>query len=437
MDIAFLSSEIAPWVKVGGLGDVAGALPKALRGLGHRVTVIAPKVSAFDDSGLLLARRLSPIAFEHKGTTLEATVYDCKLPTQVELTLIEVPFDMMTLYEGDVLERFAMFSEAAAALLLARTEPLDVIHLNDWHTAHVATLLKQAGSAVRTVLTVHNGEHQGRLPGGGSLLENGLRAADAVTTVSPTYARELCTEPAGYGLSERYVAAKLHGIQNGIDYAVWNPATDINIASRYDAEDSSLKTRCTTELQRELGLEVDPAAPVVAFVGRLTPQKGVAQVLAALPGLLRATSASFVIVGRGELAAEVREVCSKFPERVRFLEDAAEAMVHRVFAGAQVTLVPSVFEPCGLVQMYAQRYGAIPVARAVGGLVDTVIDTDAALETGTGVLFEANSDFEGAVLRAVSMLSHPRYPALVRRMMRLDRGWDRAARQFERLYKAS
>jgi starch synthase len=436
MDIAFLSAEIAPWVKASGLGDVASALPKALKGLGHRITVVAPKFAAFDDSGLLLARRLTPIEFEYEGKSLEAIAYDCKLPSQVELTVLEVPCDLRAPYEGDTLTRYGMFSAAAAALLLARVEPFDVVHLNDWHTANVAALLKAKGSDLRTVLTVHSGAEQGRLTLGGSLLENGLKAADAVTTVSATYARELCQEPTANGLAHVYAELKVYGIQNGIDYAVWNPATDVHIASRFDAEDASLKPRCVTALQRELGFEVDPNAPIVSFVGRLVPQKGVSEVLGALPALLRATSGYFVIVGHGELAKEVQEACAKHPERVRFLENAAEAVVHRVFAGSSIVLVPSVFEPCGLVQMYAQRYGAIPVGRAVGGLVDTIVDTDASLETGTGVLFDGPGDFLGAVLRAVSMLTHERYPALVRRMMRLDRGWDRAARQLERVYRS-
>ena len=234
--------------------------------------------------------------------------------------------------------------------------------------------------------------------------------------------------------------AAIVGIANGVDYSVWNPATDPSIAARYDAEDPSNKTRCRGALQKELGLPLDPAAPLVACVGRIVHQKGSDIVAAALPKLLRATEAQVVIAGDGDVALveKIESAVAKSHGRAVFARAASEALVHRVFAGADFVLVPSRFEPCGLVQLYAQRYGALPVARATGGLVDTIVDCDAKLETGTGFLFDDISAdaLLGAVERAIAAKAHARWPSLVRRVMRLDRGWERPARRYEHVYRS-
>ena len=227
---------------------------------------------------------------------------------------------------------------------------------------------------------------------------------------------------------------------NGVDYAVWNPATDTAIAARYDAEDVANRARCKGALQKELGLPIDAQAPLVASIGRLVEQKGTDLVVGALPRLLRGTDAQVVIAGDGEpgLAMAIEAAVAKSHGRAVFARAASESLVHRIFAAADVVLVPSRYEPCGLVQLYAQRYGALPVARATGGLVDTVVDCDAKLETGTGFLFEeATADaLLGATERALAARTLPRWSALVRRVMRLDRGWERPARRYEQLYRS-
>jgi starch synthase len=314
------------------------------------------------------------------------------------------------------------------------------------------------------VLTIHNVAHQGVLPkdalpslglgwehfnlegiefyGGLNVLKQGILSADAITTVSPNYAREIQTEEGGAKLDGvlRSRGARLVGIANGVDYSVWNPATDPALAARYDAEDPSNKARCRGALQKELGLPLDAAAPLVAFIGRIVPQKGSDLFAAALPKLLRATDAQVVAAGDGDraLVSEIESAVGRSHGRAVFARAAGEPLVHRMFAAADIVLVPSRFEPCGLVQLYAQRYGALPVARATGGLVDTIVDCDAQLETGTGFLFEG--DDEGALLgateRAIAARAHPRWPDLVRRVMRLDRGWDRPARRYEQVYRS-
>jgi starch synthase len=266
--------------------------------------------------------------------------------------------------------------------------------------------------------------------------------ADAVTTVSPTYAREIQTPSLGAGLDAvlRGRGDALVGVVNGVDYSVWNPATDPSIVARYDAEDFSNKARSKGQVQKELGLPIDAAAPLLAFVGRLVQQKGIDLVAEAMPRLLRASEAQFVIAGDGEdvFVAAVETAVGKSHGRAAFARAAAEALVHRIFAAADVVLVPSRYEPCGLVQLYAQRYGALPVVHATGGLCDTVVDCDAKLETGTGFLFHAPTAdaLVGAAERAISAIGQARWPALVRRAMRLDRSWDRPARRYEQVYRS-
>jgi starch synthase len=479
VDILFVSTELAPFVKVGGLADVAAALPKALRGLGHKVTIVAPRFAEFEAGGLLMARRLTPIKATLGPKTYDVTVFDGRLPSQVDLVLVDVPgmYDRGGVYGAagadypDNAVRFALLSRAAAELAKARAlagTPYDVVHCNDWPSALVPMYLRElaqdapAVAAIRTVLTLHNVAHQGLfskdvlpelgLPwslfsidglefyGKANLLKLGIGTADAVTTVSPTYAREISTS-AGHGLDGVLAArgTSLLGILNGVDYGVWNPATDASLAARYDAEDVTNKTRCRGALQRELGLPLDPVAPLIASVGRLVEQKGTDLLVAAIPRLLRARDAQLVVCGDGDraLVRGLEDAAKKSDGRMVFVRAASESVVHRAFAAADLVLVPSRFEPCGLVQLYAQRYGALPVARATGGLVDTVVDCDAKLETGTGFLFQEDTAeaLIGATERGIAARASSRWPALVRRVMRLDRGWERPARQYEQLYR--
>ena len=261
-----------------------------------------------------------------------------------------------------------------------------------------------------------------------------------MTSVSTTYAREIQTPAGGHGLDGvlRARGSKLVGIVNGVDYAVWNPSTDTHIAARYDAEDTAPRARCRGILQKTLGLPIDDS-PIVSFVGRLVAQKGIDLLVSAIPRVLRGTEAVFVVAGDGEpaLIRSIEDLVQSSHGRVVFARAASEQLVHQMFAGSDVVCVPSRYEPCGLVQLYAQRYGAMPVARATGGLVDTVIDCDAKLETGSGFLFEAESDLELAatIQRALAAHASPAWPSLVRRVMRLDRGWDRPARQYEHVFR--
>ncbi len=481
MEITFVTTELSPFVKVGGLADVSSALPKALRTLGHTVTVVMPRFAALEKHGLLLARRLTPLRFTLGDRAFEMTVFDGRLASQVDLVVVDAPglFDRPGVYGErgedypDNALRFAVLSRAAAELVRQRVasgRSIDVVHCNDWPTALVPTYLRAlaaevpALAAARTVLTIHNVAHQGVFPkdvlptlgigweaftvagvefyGGINLLKQGILTADAVTTVSPTYAREIQSPTHGAGLDGvlRAHGDALLGITNGVDYAVWNPATDAALVARYDAEDTTNKTRCKGALQKEVGLPLDAHAPLVAFVGRIVEQKGTDLVVAVMPKLLRGTEAQIVVAGEGEgpLASSLEAAMAKSHGRGAFVGAASEGLVHRIFAGADLVLVPSRYEPCGLVQMFGQRYGALPVAHATGGLVDTVVDCDSQLETGTGFLFEeATADsLLAATERAIAARMLPQWAALVRRSMRLDRGWERPARRYDQLYRS-
>ena len=474
MEILFVTTELAPYVKVGGLADVSAALTKTLKSLGHRVTVVLPRYPAFEEAGLLMARRLTPLRLTLGEQTHEVTVYDGRLSSQVELALLDAPglFDRAGVYgeKGedypDNALRFAVLSRAAAERARQRAgdgAPFDVVHANDWPTALVAKYMKDLGVKTPSVLTIHNVAHQGVFPketlpalglswedftvggvefyGSVNLLKQGIISADTVTTVSPTYAREIQTTEHGHRLDGVLRAkGRVLGIVNGVDYGVWNPATDSHIAARFDAEDASNKARCKGALRKELGFPLEPDVPIVASVGRIVPQKGSDLVAEVVPRLVRGSDAQMVIAGTGDesIMAKLNTAAQKSHGNAVYVGNASEPLVHRIFAGADIVLVPSRFEPCGLVQLYAQRYGALPVARATGGLVDTIVDCDAKLETGTGFLFdEPTTDaLYAAVQRAISAYTSPRWGALRRRVMRLDRGWERAARQYEQAYKA-
>lgn len=462
-------------VKVGGLAEVVASLSKALRLLGHKVTVVLPRYQALESSGLMMARKLTPMVLDAgSARPIEITMYDVRLSTGVELVILDVPgfADRPGVYgEGGVDyedngRRFALFSRAVVEFVRQRARagaPFDLVHVHDWPTALVPYLLReQPVGATRSVLTIHNLSHQGLFPravlehlglgeehfrpdrlefyGQVSFLKGGILSSDALTTVSTTYANEILTPKQGERLDGvlRTRASKLTGIVNGIDYAVWNPMTDPAIIARYDAEDTGNKGRCKSALLQELGLEIRPERPLLVSVGRVVAQKGSDLLASALPKLLK-NDVAVVIAGEGdrELTAKIEAAVAKAPERAKYLGLVSEAVVHRLVAAADLALLPSRYEPCGLVQLYAQRYGAAPVAARTGGLIDTIVDIDAELETGTGFLFDkpTATALVGGVQRALSALTSPRWSAVRRRVMRLELGWDRPARRYVHVYR--
>jgi starch synthase len=519
MDILFVATELAPMIKVGGLADVASALSKALRLLGHKVTIALPHFPAIEAGGLMLARRLTPLVLplapaplsrgaplpanvgpgaggrDGGGPRAEVTLFDGRLGSGVELLVLDIaapagdasalvgasgaPLESLYHRPGiygehgvdypDNDRRFGLFSRAVVEIVRQRSRagaPFDIVHAHDWPAAMVTYLIREHRaelSRTRTALTIHNLAHQGMFSadalaylglgpphfatdrlefyGQVNFLKGGILAADAITTVSNTYAREILTPEFGERLEGVLSTRReqIQGIVNGIDYAVWNPMTDPALVARYDAEDMSNKGRCKSALFAEIGLEIQPDRPLIVSIGRIVHQKGSDLLAAALPRILK-SDVSVVIAGAGDEALEskLRAAVAKNKERAAFLGDVSEQLAHRLFAAADIVVIPSRYEPCGLTQLYAQRYGALPVATATGGLCDTIVDADAALETGSGFLFDkpTATALTGAVQRAIAAMSHPRWAALRRRVMRLDLGWDRPARRYAQRYRA-
>lgn len=464
--------------------DVVASLSKALRLLGHKVTIALPRYPAIEASGVMVARRLTPLVLTVGGERVEVTVFDGRLGSGVELVLFDVPglFDKPGLpadllrglgESGDVdledARRVGVFSLATVELIRQRAlagTPFELVHAHDWPAAMVPYLLRQTEGGPRAVLTIHDLSRQGLFPrevlslfhlgqehfqpsklefyGKVSLLKAGILASDAITTVSTTYAREMLTPEHGERLDGLLaLASKEHeivGIVSGIDYAVYNPMTDPALVARYDAEDTGNKGRCKSALLAELGLSVDPERPLVVATGRIGVAQGSDLLASALPKLLK-TDAYVVVAGQGDptLTAKIEAALGKVPERARFLGTLSEAALHRLYAAADIVVIPGRYEPCGIVQLYAQRYGAVPVACNAGGIVDTIVDCDAALETGTGFLFDkpTATNLVGGVQRALAAMTTPRWAALRRRVMRLDLGWDRPARRYAHVYRSA
>ena len=482
MRVLEVASEAVPFAKTGGLADVAGALPEALARLGCDVTLVLP---AYREA---LARSLpiEPTGIEFAvpiGTrSLPARILRCRLPESAATVLLVANdefFDRPTLYGGaedyaDNAERFIFFSRAALELACRQAAPFDVIHCHDWQTglvpAYQKTLYRSwpAVADARTVMTIHNMAYQGLfwhwdmlLTGLDwryfnweqmefhqqlSLLKTGIVFADRVTTVSPTYAREIQEAPGGCGLEGVLAArgAALTGIVNGIDTDLWNPATDPHIPRHYtEADVAAGKYAARIALAARLGHAAPTERPLVAFVGRLVEQKGVELVAEAIGRLGGEGRASFMVLGTGEPAAEesLRRVAASFPDVVDVVIGFDEGLAHLAQAAADIMLVPSRYEPCGLTQLYAQRYGAIPVVRATGGLADTVVDAaaDAVAEgRATGFTFVP---YDAAALvqtveRALDCHADAdAWSSLVRTAMRQDWSWDSSGRKYLQLFE--
>ena len=471
MKILMVCAEFAPWAKTGGLADAVAGLSDALCAAGHDVRVVLPRYSH------LAAPRGSRHTIEGRGgpfllTEIEPDQLVEHLgrrrgrPRVFLLELGELTAD--SVYTGDArdLARFLHLTAAAVALSAGDWRP-DVVHCHDWHTALVPVLqLLEPRSAAPSVLTLHNVGYQGvfadaalrdqgfgwvedalpadaRADGYTNFLRAGVRSADRVTTVSPTYAEEIRRPEFGMGLEDLLIArgADLIGILNGVDYGVWSPDRDPFLPLHYDAADLAPKRRLKSLLLERLRLAPNLDAPLVGVVSRLVSQKGIDLLTLALPTLLAETRASFALVGNGDasVAAALRGVADAHRERVSFFEGYDERLAHEIFAGSDLTIVPSRYEPCGLTQMYALRYGTIPVVRATGGLADTIRHFDAATGIGNGSVF-LDADPQGVLWGARTALSWfddgAAWAHLVRNAMAADFSWPKQVPQYEELYRS-
>ncbi|MEM1031613.1 MAG: glycogen/starch synthase [Myxococcota bacterium] len=464
MDVLMACAELAPVVKASDLADDVAALARTVSRLDHRVTVVLPKYPQTEEAGLMLARRLTPLRFDVGGETWSATQFDTRLGSRVELTLIDLPGDVLdggSVYGEDEGRRFGLFARAVEALVRAQhgagTGP-DVVHAHDWSTALVIHLLRDLD--VRRVLTIHDARHQGRFPkalaesigleasalGGGvegddiGFLEAGLVAADRIVVVSETYAEHLATAEGGAGLDRVFTARAdaVHGVLHGVDHSHWSPSTDPHLAARYDAEAVANKGRCKAALLQELDFSLSPERPLLVFCGPLDASSGVDLVARALPDLVR-SGARVVIGGAGDAALEgaLDDATAGFDDDAAFLGAVSTPLAHRLLAAADAILVPARHAPSGLACQRGQRYGAVPIARAIPGIADVVVDCDAALDTGTGFLFHEDESraLVGAVGRALGAMQRPGWGRLRRRVMRLDRSGEMAGRRYVQLYR--
>ena len=449
MRVLFVVAEMAPLAKVGGVGDVGAALPRALRRLGIDVRVALPYYRSIQEQKLTAKR----VASLPGGAALWR---DGVRDVPVYLIEHEPSFgrDQVYGYPDDT-ARFLAFSDAILAAAGQLGWEPDVIHLHDWHTGLVAVRLaagEHAWARAGRVFTIHNlgytgafdavfaGEHG--LPAGGSALAQGIERSDLVTTVSPTYAREILTPELGGALTPllRSLGERLSGILNGIDTEEFDPARDPHLATRFDAASLERRVENKRALQAALGLPVDDAVPLVAMVNRLFVQKGTDLAAGAVESLLPKRDFQFAVLGTGEKQYEEQllALAARDPQRVA-VRIAFDAALGQLFYGAcDIFLMPSRYEPCGLGQMIAMRYGAIPVVRRTGGLADSVPPHDASHSTGAGFLFDDATPqaLADALGRALDVYTdRAAWRALQLRAMALDLSWDRAARQYVELYQ--
>lgn len=452
--ILHASAEVAPFSKTGGLADVAGALPAALVAEGAEVLVVTPWYAALGGGAQPYWIGDVDVPFDDGVSRVGVGTLERGGVRYAFVGHADFSRDELYGYDDDV-RRFVRFTRAIPAVAARIGFVPDVVHAHDWHAGLLSVLLERGAhlpgdfAGRPSVATVHNVQYQGvaplrdmlrwaRLPQelAGSHVEhegmgNSLRAAvgfaDLVTTVSPRYARELTESAYGFGLDSTFAALgrRLVGILNGLDVDVWDPRNDPHLASHYDRDDLSGKAACRAALAAELGL--DPDGPILGVVSRLADQKGIDLLLDALPALLE-QGWRLALLGRGDAALEQRAAAAAAaaPRQVAVRRVLDEALAHRIYAGSDALAVPSRFEPCGLSQMIAQRYGTLPLVRATGGLIDTVGDDE------DGFVFEEASAeaIVDAAARARAVWGTDRWQAMQARGMAHDRSWRASARAY-------
>jgi starch synthase len=471
MNVLMVSAELAPFAKTGGLADAVTGLSDALAARGHDVRVLLPMYEHLppaDVDATSLDRLVGGRRVLELGAAKGRRARKRGVPTVYLLDLEELTPG--PIYYGDDRDagRFLRLVGAAVDLPAALDWRPDVLHCHDWHAALVplVQLAQAPAEPVPTILTLHNIGYQGvfadavltlygfdalrpfvspdALVGGTiNFLRGGLHAADAITTVSPTYAREIRTAAFGMGLEDVLNARPddVVGILNGVDYAVWGPDSDPFLDFHYDAMNIAPKYEIKSELARRVGLAPDPSSPLLGVVSRLASQKGIDLVAAVLPTLLAETRASFVCLGSGDavLATTLRALADAYPQRIAFVEGYDESLAHSILAGADIALVPSRYEPCGLTQMYALRYGTIPVVRATGGLADTIQHFDPATGFGNGSVFR-DADIGGLLWGIRSALAWyddpPAWARVIANAMAADFSWREQTKAYETMYRS-
>ena len=472
--ILFVTSEAHPLIKTGGLADVSGSLPKALVKLGVDVRLIVPKYQAIKTTEKKYYKSTVQV------DNADANILETRLPgTEVIVWLVDCPkffnfpgnpyVDENGKSWANSAERFALFCRIAVEVAMNRGYldwTPDIIHCNDWQSGLVPALLSLEASRPATVFTIHNMAYQGLFPkathaslnlprqlwnpdgvefnGMLSFLKGGLAYSDRITTVSPTYAREIQTADVGYGLEGLLSYRKdiLLGIINGIDAEYWNPETDPNISEHFDFSTLNKKLLNKIALQNKHSLPIDNNIPVFALISRLVEQKGIDLVLECLPEMLT-LPLQFILLGSGDKGFEqqLNNFAKAYPYKMAITIGYDEVLVHLIEAGADIFLMPSRFEPCGLNQIYSQRYGTVPIVTRTGGLADTVVDTlpeTLSNNTATGFVFneETSGTLMEAIKRALIVYSQPEsWKQLQTSGMQKDYSWNKSAKEYMALYE--
>lgn len=475
LNILFVASEVASFAKTGGLADVAKALPQAIKALGHNIKVVMPRYYSIDTNKL--EKLYEPLGVPMGNMDeLWAAVYKTTLAnSDLEIYFIDYEnfFGRAGLYEGeggaytDNDIRFVFFSKAALQLCKMLNFTPDIIHANDWHTAVLPLLQKTRFvydfAHAASVLTIHNLQHQGNFDknimdimevgwdhfnvyefesfGRVNLLKGGIAHADAITTVSKKYAQEIQTHEFGFGLEHHLQAheGKVYGILNGVDYNEWSPQEDNYIVQKYTSDAMNGKLTCKGDIQKHFGLEIREDVVLIGFVGRFAQQKGIELIAGAIHGILD-LDVQVVMLGTGEKWAEgyFREVAqnrSNFALHVGYSDELA----HKIEAGSDLFLMPSLFEPCGLNQIYSLAYGTLPIVRATGGLDDTIENFDEHHNQGNGFKFyEASEEalYYTVVWAVKTFYENPHaFKQMQERAMNAHFGWDNAAKEYIDIYR--
>lgn len=481
--IFFVSAEVAPFAKTGGLGDVVGALPKVLAAQGHEVHLIMPLYQVVRNGQFPLEEFLTELPVPLVIGNMTARVWQSPLPEsdasakRVPVYFIEQDnfFARPNLYgddNGDYPDnaiRFTFFCRAALALAVQLGAPPDVIHCHDWQTALIPVYIRALPwldprlSSASLVYTVHNLAYQGVFPawafqltglpptlfqpngleffGMVNFMKAGLLYADTLTTVSPTYAEEICTPEFGFGLDSvlRSRRDALVGILNGVDYAIWSPEVDPHLTAHYDANDLTGKAACKKAVLQAFALPEAEEVPLIGMISRLVDQKGFDLLAATLDRLLT-LNLRFVILGSGAEPYEefLSSLSHRYPQKVAVRLGFDEALAHQIEAGSDCFLMPSRYEPCGLNQIYSLRYGTIPIVRATGGLKDTVTPFNAETGEGTGFVFQEASGeaLFAAVNEALTIFSNrTAWRRLMGNAMAQDFSWRESALRYVELYQ--
>jgi starch synthase len=462
MRILFIASEAFPLAKVGGLADVTSSLAIALRDLGHEPCLILPKYGSI--KAPIQDIQGNNVVVSFMGHYEQVALKMTRLKGRIPVYLVENDryFGGEEIYTQDELKRFLFFSLSIPAIISRLDLHPDVIHCHDWHTALVPLWLKKAKMKLPCIFTIHNLAYQGSFDqqfslGSGlssvwqehipvnaprpslNFMSQGILLADIVTTVSPTYVSEILTPQYSEGLEQllNYRRNELYGIVNGIDYDEYNPATDPYLERNYDSTTIERRVKNKLALQRKSGLPQNSDIPLFGMVSRLEEQKGIDLLLQAIDQFIIETRAQLVILGEGREHYHklLAEAALKYPERLSVFIANDERLARFIYSGSDIFLMPSRFEPCGLGQLIAMRYGAIPVVRHTGGLADTV--KDMAEGNGNGFVFQNYNVLEmlGAIKRAEESFHHrAEWQKLMRHNMKLDFSWKASARKYEEIY---